>query len=616
MQIKKFLKELKRRNVFRVATAYAIAAWLIIQIVTVIEEPLSIPDWFDTIVIIMVAIGFPVALIFAWAFELTPEGIKKSDEVEITDSVVQNTGRKLNVLIIATLSILVLILVVDRLFIESNMSDSVPVAAATISMQSVAVLPFADLSENGDQDWFSDGLTEEILNSLAQLPELKVTSRTSAFQFKGRDIDISKIADTLKVANVVEGSVRRIGDRLRVTAQLIRAADGFHLWSETYDSNTENLFDVQSSIAEEIATTLNIYLDDNRRESMFATGTRNVEAFQLYLKGMETYREAHSSSIIDKLWEANAYFDEALAIDPGYGIASVIKMDAYAHLLVDPGTSTQNMTLDEARAGMIEVLKYGAENINDPAQQAAIKLNVVFFSDSWFQLRGVVNELKNEMKDDRMFPPGNNWAVEIFSLFGENEIVKRDVDWDVETNPLNLTTWIYKISETYKRVGLAATKEVVTESRKTLGNNELIEKFEHFLIALEGDEEQLREAYPDGLNDWGYNDPYMLTFNAFFAASLNNAELANTLYNRYKSLTPFVDDLMVLTLFKLGKTEEAKAQIRFIDSLPAGPANLSLSIATLGNTLFFNLEDAPNTAARFREAGIDISIFKKAAWVN
>jgi TolB-like protein len=237
MNISNLISELKRRNVFKVAVAYGIAGWLIIQISDTVFPRIGLPDWTITFIIALVVIGLPIALIIAWAFELTPEGIQKSKDIVITDSVTNSTGKKLNGLIISVLSLLIVFLLIERFFFATTTSTNVnsqqATSTATISKKSVAVLPFADLSQNKDQEWFSDGLTEEILNSLAQLPELKVTSRTSAFQFKGKDLDISKIADTLGVANVVEGSVRRIGAQLRITAQLIRAEDGFHLWSET-----------------------------------------------------------------------------------------------------------------------------------------------------------------------------------------------------------------------------------------------------------------------------------------------------------------------------------------------------------------------------------------------
>ncbi len=615
MNITNFIQELKRRNVFKVATAYAIAGWLIIQIVTVIEAPLALPDWFDTAIIVLVAIGFPIALIIAWAFELTPDGMKKSDEVAIAESVTNQTGKKLNVVIISALSLLILVLLIERLAFAPNASIEKDLPQiSTISQQSVAVLPFADMSENKDQDWFSDGLTEEILNSLAQLPELKVTSRTSAFQFKGKDIDISIIADTLGVAHIVEGSVRRIGNQLRITAQLIRAEDGFHLWSETYDSNTENLFEVQSDIAEEIAKTLDVFLDDERRESMFAAGTRNVQAFQLYLQGMDKFREAHDESAIDGLWDANELFDEALALDPNFGIASIQKMDAYAHMITDPGTSTLVMSYDEAKQGIVESLEYAANRIEDPALKQLARLNAVFFSDSWYQLPVIKDEVIKGLGDRTSFPTGGIWSVEIFALLGEDDLVLSDVENEVQVDPLSLNAWMYRSMVAMKEGGSKEILETVERSKKSLGNHRFLGTFAHVILGVNQEKELVQSFYPNGVQNWGANDIWTIQFNAFLAAFLGYDEVANELLEEYKSKADFIDDVSIITLFALGREDEAREAIRYIDNMPGGPANLAIGIITFGNVLYFDLEDAPNLTARFKEAGIDKSIFKKVEW--
>ncbi|NNL88247.1 MAG: TIR domain-containing protein, partial [Marinicaulis sp.] len=202
---------------------------------------------------------------------------------------------------------------------------------AVRSDKSVAVLPFIDLSPNKDQEYFSDGLTEEILNSLARLPELKVTARTSAFYFKGKDIPVPEIAETLEVKNIVEGSVRRAGNRLRITAQLIRAEDGIHLWSDTYDGTLNDIFDVQEAIAENIATTLEVYLDADAREAMFAHGTRDVEAFDHYLRGRAQQAEWHDHYEGDGIWRANQSFAKAVERDPTMARAYFHMADPYAH---------------------------------------------------------------------------------------------------------------------------------------------------------------------------------------------------------------------------------------------------------------------------------------------
>jgi len=290
--MKHFFEELKRRNVFKVATAYGIVSWLLIQISDTVFPRLHLPDWTVTFVIILVLIGFPIALIFTWSFELTPEGIKKTEEVDKNRSFTKRTGAKLNRIIIG-----VLILALGYFIYESRFSKSSETTESVIATsenttveQSVAVLPFADLSEKKDQEWFSDGLTEEILNSLARLPQLKVASRTSAFEFKGTNEDIKIIADKLGVAHIVEGSVRRIGDQLKLTAQLIRASDGFHIWSQTYDRSTADLFEVQEDIAEKIANALDIYLDEQKRQLMFSLNGNRYYLYFLVLGNLYTLK--------------------------------------------------------------------------------------------------------------------------------------------------------------------------------------------------------------------------------------------------------------------------------------------------------------------------------------
>ena len=238
MNLPQLIEELKRRNVFKVATAYAIAGWLIIQVVTIIEAPLALPDWFDTMVIVLLGIGFPLALIFAWAFELTPDGIKKSVEVEQQVSIRSQTGKKLNGLTTAILIAAVVFLLVERVFFAPHAMQEEIAELTTLptpEAASIAVLPFADMSAEGDQEYFSDGLSEELLNALAKLKKIKVAGRTSSFKFKGENQNLSVIASELGVNHILEGSVRKAGGRVRITAQLVQARDGFHMWSQSYD---------------------------------------------------------------------------------------------------------------------------------------------------------------------------------------------------------------------------------------------------------------------------------------------------------------------------------------------------------------------------------------------
>lgn len=320
VDIKNLISELKRRNVFRVATAYAIAGWLIIQVSTSVFPAFDFPEWTTQFVIILVGIGFPIVLIIAWAFELTPEGLKKSEEVEIDESITPKTGKKINTIIIASLSLLVVFLVVERfLFAESTFMNNPDIPVQTISDKSIAVLPFDDFNVGGDQEYFADGLTEEILNSLAKTPDLLVASRTSSFQYKDKNIDITRIADTLGVAHVLEGSVRSSPDKYRITAQLIRASDGFHLWSQTYDQPKADIIDIQEDIAFKIATALETAMDPEALKNMLQTGTSSIEAYTKYLEGLSLRNSLDREDI------SNSYtlFEEARDLDPDFSKAHV-----------------------------------------------------------------------------------------------------------------------------------------------------------------------------------------------------------------------------------------------------------------------------------------------------
>lgn len=354
-------EELKRRNVFRVAIAYGVASWLLLQIVDVVGPILKFSDEVARYLLFFVVIGFVPALIIAWAFELTPDGVKLESEVDRSRSIAPHTGRRLDRAIIVILVLAVGFLLFDKLAPDSD--SSLPETAgrasvvtgekdamAPMARKSVAVLPFVAMSNGPDDDYFTDGLTEEVINALAQLPDLLVTARTSAFHFKGQNIPIKVIAGQLGVAHIVEGSVRRAGDQLRITAQLIRAEDGFHLWSETYDRRTADTFVVQEDIAEKIALALDVVLDDELRARLRRVGIDNVEAFTAYQKGWEYFQRAHGSdNLISLLRQANTYFEETVRLAPDTPQAYLQITDLYDHILLSQanGELDGNITADD-----------------------------------------------------------------------------------------------------------------------------------------------------------------------------------------------------------------------------------------------------------------------------
>jgi TolB-like protein/Tfp pilus assembly protein PilF len=330
MNLPQLIEELKRRNVFKVATAYAIAGWLIIQVVTIIEAPLALPDWFDTMVIVLLGIGFPLALIFAWAFELTPDGIKKSVEVEQQVSILSQTGKKLNGLTTAILIATVVFLMVERLFFAPHaMQEEIAELTnlPTSEAASIAVLPFVNMSEDQGNEYFSDGLSEELLNALAKLKKIKVAGRTSSFKFKGENQNLSVIASELGVNHILEGSVRKAGGRVRITAQLVQARDGFHMWSQSYDREltTTNIFDIQEEIARQVLQELKVRLLPEEQAQLQAAPTQDIEAYQLYLKANQLVVDRN----IDEMEAAIELYKEALRMDPGFASAHARLAIAY-----------------------------------------------------------------------------------------------------------------------------------------------------------------------------------------------------------------------------------------------------------------------------------------------
>jgi TolB-like protein len=291
--------ELKRRNVFRVAIAYIIAAWLLLQVADVVLNNIEAPDWVFKTIMLLVAIGFPFAMILAWAFELTPDGLKKEKDVDRSESITRMTGRKLDIAIFSVMALGLIYLTYDKFAAddttntaaESSVVQADDTLAAESAERSIAVLPFVNMSSDPEQEFFSDGISEELLNVLAQLPDLRVAARTSSFQFKGMNQDIAKIAATLNVAHVLEGSVRKSGSKLRITAQLIKADDGFHLWSNTYDREVVDIFAVQDEIAQAITDALKIELALNNAGAESAQPSiikaANTDAYEAYLRGRQ-----------------------------------------------------------------------------------------------------------------------------------------------------------------------------------------------------------------------------------------------------------------------------------------------------------------------------------------
>jgi TolB-like protein len=310
-----FLQELKRRNVFRVGIAYGVATWLLIQVSDTVFPRIGLPDSAVTLVIALLAIGFIPALIFAWAFEVTPEGVKREKDVDRGQSIVNVTARRLDRSITIVLALALGYFMWDKF---SSGSDEVNQSVQEETLEkSIAVLPFVNMSSDQENEYFSDGLSEELLNLLAKVDGLKVAARTSSFKFKNKDVDIAEVGEKLNVATVLEGSVRKSGNTARITAQLIKVDDGFHLWSETYDRDLDNIFEVQDEIAQAIVEALALPLLGQDQNTIASSKAANFEAYDLYLLGVHMMRSVND----ENLEKAADYFSRAVAIDPSYSPA-------------------------------------------------------------------------------------------------------------------------------------------------------------------------------------------------------------------------------------------------------------------------------------------------------
>lgn len=342
-----FLSEIKRRNVLRMAVLYGVTVWLIMQVADVVIGLATLPEWSGQAVLGVLAVGFPIALIFAWIYEITPEGVKLEREVDRSESITHITARRMDFVVIAVLAAAVIVFAYDKWWLGPNDGFRPP-------QNSIAVLAFANMSPDADQEFFSDGISEELLSLLAEVPELQVISRTSAFSFKDRDVKLTDVARDLNVAHILEGSVRWAGDRLRITAQLIDTQSDSHLWSETYDRTLDDIFVIQDEIAAAVVDKLKVTL----LGAAPMVDETDPRAYALYLQARFLSRQGTPEN-----WEqAIAMFEQVLVIDPGYapawiGLANVYGRQADNSLRpVEEGyalsarATTQALALDPAYA--------------------------------------------------------------------------------------------------------------------------------------------------------------------------------------------------------------------------------------------------------------------------
>jgi len=600
MGLKSFFSELKRRNIYKVAAAYAITGWIIIQIATSVFPALEFPQWTTQFVIIITLIGFPIALVFAWAFEITPEGLKRTQEVPIEESMTHHTGKKLNYWIIGLLSVALILVLAERIWFAGTYSD-VSTPTSTGETASVAVLPFDDFSPESDQQWFSDGLTEEILNSLARLPELRVASRTSSFLFREQEVPIQKIADSLNVNHVVEGSVRRIDDDMRVTAQLIRADDGSHLWSSTYDRHVDSVFKVQEDIAEHIATTLNVYLDPEKKERMFSFGTRNVKAYEAFLKGRAIYYAGHEIDFnLDTLWTANEWFENAIQADPEFAAPHFYHHEAYAHyLLTDSPTPEDTLKAERAYNTIHNDFESAIRLTDNPGEKMFYQLEKTFFSNNWDRMKSLIRKLSDNSLFRQAFIRLNaGWSSHYMIIAGYANLLHKLNKMIIQRNPLNHTEKFFN-AVTLMAMGKTDSSRAKFNALRDKTDQEL----KHFIFythLLEGNYDKARSLISE---DSSINNPIF--------ALLPGRNKINAKKLNYSANSP-TKIQQILHYFVTGNMDKVNKTAHVVDKSILGPQKLMIDISIFGGVILFDLESTPNFANRLEEADVEVKPFEFA----
>jgi len=427
MSAPNFFSELKRRNVYKVAVAYAVVGWVIAQIATQIFPFLEIPNWFVRLVIVLIAIGFPIALVIAWAFEATPEGIKRT-EVADAMPVSAAIGRKKHawiyvVAIAAAIS-------VTLFFLGRYTAGNKRVASAPneLRMKSIAVLPFANLSRDPDNAYFAAGIQDEIITRLSKITDLNVVSCTSAQRFKSSPDDIPAIAAQLGVANILEGSVQRTADAVRVNVQLIRGATDTHLWADTFDRQLTDIFGVESEIAKTIAETLRAKLSGSEQNAIAARPTESTDAYQLYLRGRFFWNKRTG----ENLNRAADYFNQAIAADPNYALAYVGLADSYV-LMPLYGAGTPRDCYPKAKAAAEKALQ-----LDDTLAEAHTSLAQIF---CYYDLDFVraAREYQRAIELNPNYPTAHQWyGSSALTALGRFDEAIAEVKRAIALDPLSL----------------------------------------------------------------------------------------------------------------------------------------------------------------------------------
>ena len=494
MKIDTFFAELKRRNVYKVAVAYIVAGWALSQGIAQVFPVFDIPNWVIRLIVVLIVVGLPIALVLSWMFEITPEGIKRTGAA---DAVGQHSrGHTWIYIVIVAAAFSIGLFFLGRYSAGNKESGLPPAAAGSLPEKSIAVLPFENLSRDPDNAYFAEGVQDEILTRLAKVADLKVISRTSTQHFKSAPENLRDIAKQLGVTNILEGSVQKAADQVRVNVQLINAMTDAHMWADTYDRKLTDIFAVESEIAKTIAETLQARLTGSEKSLIAKTPTVNPEAYELYLKGRFFWNKRTG----DDLRKSIEYLKQAIAKDPGYALAYAALADSYGILRFYGGASP-NESIVPATAAAKKALE-----LDDSLAEAHASLGLIATEE--LEIHRGVSELERAVQLNPNYATAHHWLSLALTALGQSDRSITELKRALELDPLSMIINAdLSIGYLYAR----RYDEAETQARKTLEIDSRSFVAHYYLgmaLQLKG---QLKEAIPEfqkavELN----NDPYSI----------------------------------------------------------------------------------------------------------
>jgi adenylate cyclase len=599
-----FWAELKRRKVVRVAVVYAATAFVVLQAADLLAKGLGLPDWAFPTVTVLLVLGFPVALVLGWALELTPDGVRVTESTEAVEEGTAPTllGRRT----VLTTGVLVVLGVgigagwfLRPTESQPDRGDSLAAAGlagvpSSWGEHSVVVLPFANLSDDPEQGYFADGLSEEIRNQLAQVRELRVLDRTSSFASRGDELDARALGVRLGVTHVLDGSVRRAGDQLRVIAQLVRTEDGTQIWSEGYDRTMEDVFVIQDDVAASVVRALEMVLDEATRNRMQQVGVRNVDAFIAYQRGMELSERAHLAGASGHLLEeANRHFDEAIRLVPDFAMAWFHSADRYQHILLE--APADDLRLEDAHREVLIRLDEALRHARDPAVRMFVDVDRVLLSDDWTALEARVQ--KALAFEGCPYPV---WIESLIPFHASEEMLAL---WTRRTacDPNDLLAYGMRASA----LGFMGRSEealtLLEDVTRLHGDSPYLRYFRSNALLELGRTDDARVLF----RDVPLEDPFVGPFaHVTLPAMEGDVDGARANMEQILGQEGAMPGTILAVAPAIGNRDLVNRRAAEADARPAGPFLLLFAVHNCGCGAPFDLEATPNLRARLSESGL------------